>query len=79
MKRPNWGGRGGSRTMDSTAEETSPSIASVIMVLVKYGRLKDRTVLLNSGPPTTTGSQPKRNSITAFVDQEWLPSAAINP
>src|SRR3989344_6280077 len=39
-------GLGGRRTIDKTAEETKPNIARVMIILVKYGRLKERTVLL---------------------------------
>ena len=67
---PNCGGRGGSRIIDKTAVDISPTMDRVMIVLVMYGRLKDNTVLLNSEPPTITGSHPRRNIIRALVAHE---------
>lgn len=67
---PYLGGRGGSSIIDNTADDISPIIQSVIISLVKYGRLKDSTVWLNSDPPSNTGSHPKAKIIMALVAHE---------
>ena len=67
---PNFGGRGGKRIIDRTAVDTRPTIEKVIIIRAIKGRLKDRIVLLNSDPPTITGSHPSKNIIKALVAQE---------
>ena len=57
-------------SIDSTAEEINPNIANDIIILVIYGRLKDKTVLLNAEPPTSEGSDPRIKIISALVAHE---------
>src|SRR3989338_9222967 len=74
---PKRGGRGGNIKIVITAEVTKPSIANVIIALVRKGRLKDKTVWLNSLPPTITGSQPSKKIMIALVAQDQNLSSIV--
>ena len=63
-------GVGESISVLNIAETAIPTKEMVIILLVKMGRLNERTVKLNLLPPKNNGSHPKINSSNAAVAQD---------
>ena len=59
------------------AEINIPTMEIVIILEVKIGKLKDKTVKLNFCPPKTIGNQPKINNKSAAVAQDQKPSRIV--
>lgn len=70
-------GTGGKSNVLKTAETSMPTIEIVIILPVKIGRLKDRTVKLNFTPPNNIGSHPKAKSKSAAVAHDQNPSKIV--
>ena len=70
-------GSGGKSIVLKTAETIIPTKETVIILLVKIGRLKERTVKLNFSPPKNIGSHPKAKSNKAAVAQDQNPSMIV--
>ena len=59
------------------AETNIPSMETVIIWLVKIGKLKDKTEKLNFCPPKSIGNQPNKKSKSADVAQDQNPSKIV--
>src|SRR5258706_13018937 len=70
-------GIGGKSIVLKTAEITIPIKETVITLLVKIGKLKDKTVKLNFSPPKKIGSQPRTNSKRDAVAHDQYPSINV--
>ena len=70
-------GTGGKSTVLKIADTIIPSIETVIIWLVKIGRLKDKTEKLNFDPPKSIGNQPNKNNKRAAVAHDQNPSIIV--
>ena len=70
-------GKGGKSIVLKIAEIIIPNKEIVIILLVKIGKLKDRTVRLKFRPPKNIGSHPKAKSKRAAVAQDQKPSIIV--
>ena len=70
-------GTGGKSIVLKIADTNIPTIETVIIWLVKIGRLKDKTVKLNFWPPKSIGSHPNKNNKRAAVAQDQNPSKIV--
>ena len=70
-------GIGGNSIVLKMAETNMPAMETVIILPVKIGKLKDKTVKLNFEPPSKIGSQPNKNNSSAAVDHDQNPSIMV--
>src|SRR3989338_11281276 len=63
-------GIGGRSIVLNSAETNIPIKEMVITLPVKIGKLNDKTVKLNFGPPSKIGNQPKTNNKSDAVAQD---------
>ena len=70
-------GTGGKSIVLKIADTNIPTIETVIIWLVKIGKLKDKTEKLNFCPPSQIGSQPSKNNKSAAVAHDQNPSIIV--
>src|SRR3989344_6218411 len=71
-------GRTGRNVIKTIEDMIRPSIATIIIFLVRIGRLYESTVSLNRSPPRITGNQPRRKIIIGFVASDQKPSTCTD-